>query len=405
MMYKNLFDGIQQNEYWRVGGVGVRESVVCWTWCWGTSGNPHLTFRMLSRSGWSKNTWYMHDDPHVIFRAISWCACAEEQEHTAHDFLRPTPDHSHFRVAYCGVRMAEPEGQSSGQYFEGVEKLLEIWFKKTDGDSSQCDLRNIPRQKLENMLKIVRCEVISFMQNDEVDAYVLSESSMFVAERRFILKTCGTTTPLQCLKSLLVLVKQYAGFNEVEDVYYSRKNFKRPDLQMNPHKSFEQEVLILNSIFQDGTAYCFGSKDQDCWYLYTLNPLAGDDQQQKGEEETEEEADQTLEILMSELDPEVMSIFTRDESSSAAEATRKSGIEKLIPDMLIDDYLFEPCGYSMNGITKSVSIAANLEVFAENDFCCSMFTPFLTQFIFERKTITVDSSFQDLPRKPVFGIL
>jgi hypothetical protein len=41
---------------------------------------------------------------------------------------------------------------------------------------------------------------------------------MFIARRRFILKTCGTTTPLQCLKPLMVLVEQYAGFDEVEVV-------------------------------------------------------------------------------------------------------------------------------------------------------------------------------------------
>lgn len=31
------------------------------------------------------------------------------------------------------------------------------------------------------------------------------------------------------------------------------------------------------------------------------------------------------------------------------------GIDKLIPFMEIDDYLFEPCGYSMNGILPNVS--------------------------------------------------
>lgn len=67
------------------------------------------------------------------------------------------------------------------------------------------------------------------------------------------------------------------------------------------------------------------------------------------------EPDQTLEILMTELDPEIMAIFTREECLDAAEATKKAGIDKIIPNMVIDDFLFEPCGYSMNGITKNVS--------------------------------------------------
>lgn len=246
--------------------------------------------------------------------------------------------------------MAESVGSNGVQFFEGVEKLLEIWFTRAEGNNKQCDLRNIPRQKLESLLKIVRCEVISFVRNDQVDAYVLSESSMFVARRRFILKTCGTTTPLQCLKPLMMLVEQYAGFDEVEDVFYSRKNFKRPDLQMRPHQVFEEEVALLDTFFKDGVAYCLGTVNRDCWYLYTLNPMEEDNNKTyRGVPEP----DQTLEILMSDLDPEVMSIFTREESSSAAEATQKSGIEKLIPNMVIDDYLFEPCGYSMNGISKS----------------------------------------------------
>ncbi|XP_047109291.1 S-adenosylmethionine decarboxylase proenzyme isoform X1 [Schistocerca piceifrons] len=244
--------------------------------------------------------------------------------------------------------MAEVGGSSGVQYFEGVEKLLEIWFTRTDGAVKQCDLRKISRSKWESLLKIVRCEVISFVRNEHVDAYVLSESSMFITNRRFILKTCGTTTPLLCLKPLLMLVEQYAGFNEVEDVFYSRKNFKRPDLQLSPHKAFEQEVAVLNSFFKDGAAYCMGNMIEDCWYLYTLNPLGEGNKTRRGIQEP----DQTLEILMSDLDPDIMNIFTREESSSAAEATQKSGIDKLIPNMVIDDFLFEPCGYSMNGISK-----------------------------------------------------
>lgn len=56
---------------------------------------------------------------------------------------------------------------------------------------------------------------------------------MFVSKRRWILKTCGTTTPLQCLEPLLEIVEKIAGYTDVEELFYSRKNFKRPELQVS----------------------------------------------------------------------------------------------------------------------------------------------------------------------------
>jgi len=319
-------------------------------------------------------------------------------------------------------------------FFEGVEKLLEVWFTRSDGDVGKCDLRLISRSKWENMLKIVRCEIISFTRNDTIDAYVLSESSLFVSKRRILLKTCGSTTPLLCLKPMLHLVQHYAGFDEVQDLFYSRKNYKRPELQQQPHRTFSDEAALLDALFHDGAAYCLGAVNRDCWYLYTLNPydsssghslaalLAGgsddcgsdncsDDgfagsgfnsdeggtdscsdgcdvsdgaDDSSGDESSgvaahlsdqirqrlgglhkrsvasrfanlrqSPEPDQTLEIMMSDLDPEVMKIFTKQASATAAEATQKSRIDQILPNVTIDDYLFEPCGYSMNGILKN----------------------------------------------------
>nr|CAI5846823.1 unnamed protein product [Callosobruchus analis] len=252
--------------------------------------------------------------------------------------------------------MAATENMRDGdgvQFFEGVEKLLEIWFTTGDSGSKSADLRKIPRTKLESLLKIVRCEIISFVKNDQIDAYVLSESSMFISKRRFILKTCGTTTPLLCLQPLLLLAEQYGGFTKVEDLFYSRKNYKRPELQIMPHQHFDQEVALLDTLFPDGAAYCLGAVNKDCWYLYTLNPIPKKTIISDITTAACDEADQTLEILMTDLDPEIMAIFTKEECLNATEATKKSGIDKIIPNMMIDDFLFEPCGYSMNGVTKN----------------------------------------------------
>ncbi|EAA14565.4 AGAP009619-PA [Anopheles gambiae str. PEST] len=227
-------------------------------------------------------------------------------------------------------------------FFEGVEKLLEIWFEPSTA-CKNADLRKIPRPMWDALLKTVRCEIISFTRNDQIDAYVLSESSMFVSKRRWILKTCGTTTPLQCFEPLLRLAAEIAGYTEIEDLFYSRKNYKRPELQVSPHRGFDEEVAFLDSFFDDGRAYSLGAINRDCWHLNS----------QLIEASMQPDPDQTIEILMTDLDPSVMAIFTKDVCTTAKEATQKSGIHRLLPGMVIDDYLFDPCGYSMNGISKN----------------------------------------------------
>ena len=76
------------------------------------------------------------------------------------------------------------------------------------------------------MLENVKCQVISMTRNARLDAYVLSESSMFISQRRFILKICGTTTPLECLNDILRLVQDYTGFDVIEVRFIFYKCFR-----------------------------------------------------------------------------------------------------------------------------------------------------------------------------------
>lgn len=151
---------------------------------------------------------------------------------------------------------------------------------------------------------------------------------MFVSKRRWILKTCGTTTPLQCVEPLLQMAEKLAGYTDVEHLFYSRKNYKRPELQVSPHRGFEEEVTLLDSLFDNGRAYCLGSINRDCWYLYTYTREGGiaalppTVQQQCTIDDLHSiEPDQTIEILMTDLDPDVMAIFTKEECQKATEAT------------------------------------------------------------------------------------
>lgn len=175
-------------------------------------------------------------------------------------------------------------------------------------------------------------------------AYLLSESSMFVSQERLILKTCGQTTLLRCIKPLLELAKTECGLSNVQDFFYSRMNYLAPGLQSTPHQTFEQEVQWLDQLFSDGAGYALGRMNgPDTWYLYTLdNTLPGVN-----------EPDQTLEILMLDLDREVMNNFYKSVHSDADEVSKVTGITDLLPGAVIDAVLFDPCGYSANGLLNN----------------------------------------------------
>lgn len=66
--------------------------------------------------------------------------------------------------------------------FEGPEKLLEIWFRPSANDvpdatqpsiSGKTGLRKVDRKIWEEMLDIVKCQVLSVVEGTEMDAYLL----------------------------------------------------------------------------------------------------------------------------------------------------------------------------------------------------------------------------------------
>jgi hypothetical protein len=149
--------------------------------------------------------------------------------------------------------------------FEGPEKLFEIWFTKpsvayyesfkNQGLSGEPDLdmehlslpgeglRKITKAEWDVVLTKVGCQVLSTLENEYGDAYLLSESSMFVFSHRLTLKTCGTTKLLGAVPLILQLAKERCDLHSVEAVFYSRKAFFFPEKQIFPHNAWDNEVL------------------------------------------------------------------------------------------------------------------------------------------------------------------
>jgi S-adenosylmethionine decarboxylase len=222
--------------------------------------------------------------------------------------------------------------------FEGPEKRLEIDFKPNP--SKPHGLRMFSKDQWQEMLNFSSCTIISQMSNEFCDAYVLSESSLFVFPFKLMIKTCGTTTLLKIIPKLL----EYAGICQlsVDYVMYSRKNFLFPDKQIYPHIDWRVELDYLDQHF-DGQSYILGPITKDHWYLYVADYSEPCDAASK---------EVTLEIMMHKLDRMAASKFYRTEE--CGERDKFPGISQLIQDEDTDEFNFTPCGYSMNGLADKV---------------------------------------------------
>jgi hypothetical protein len=63
--------------------------------------------------------------------------------------------------------------------FEGSEKRIEVDFSFTPKAPIN-GLRAFSRQQLDELMQLAHCEIVSSRTNEHFDAYVLSESSLFV---------------------------------------------------------------------------------------------------------------------------------------------------------------------------------------------------------------------------------
>lgn len=230
--------------------------------------------------------------------------------------------------------------------FEGFEKRLELRFFGDD----PLGLRRLPISTINQVLTAVQCTIVSAVGNRSFDAYVLSESSLFVYPYKIIIKTCGTTQLLKAIPSLLphtLALGLSLSFSR-----YSRGSFIFPDSQPSPHSCFGDEVAYLERFLPSDLCYrkacILPSNGRHSWHVFSASVF---------DEGIRVLDELTVEVCMTDLDRELASGFYRkkaDHSLSGDEVgramTQSTGIDGINPRSLVCGFAFEPCGYSMNSL-------------------------------------------------------
>ncbi len=213
--------------------------------------------------------------------------------------------------------------------FEGPEKKLDIILF-----SPRSDLRSNRDGKWQKVVNSSGSRILSSISTDDLDAYLLSESSLFVWNNRILMITCGKTSLINALPEILDLVDR----TRVAIVFYERKKSNFP--QEQPF-SFKDEANRLTRLFP-GKSYRLGSANYDHVHVFFW-----------AHPDAKPEKNMTLQLLMHDLDPSFMASFCTDGKRAMDLDMEFFAFEKFFPLTERDSHFFSPYGYSLNGLSKS----------------------------------------------------
>ena len=203
-------------------------------------------------------------------------------------------------------------------FFEGAEKKVELVVADTAPM-----LRSLGDPFWHRVVAASDAQVLSTIRNDDCDAYLLSESSLFVFDHKVIMITCGRTRLIDAVDVMLEKLSR----DQIEFLVFQRKNEVLPQAQAS---GFYDDAVRLRRMFE-GTAHRLGHEDEHHLFLFHHGgPLDA------------AEDDRTLEILMYGLHPDAVTLF--------ASPRPVEQLGSLIEGFEVDEHHFEPSGYSLNAI-------------------------------------------------------
>ncbi|PKI17321.1 adenosylmethionine decarboxylase [Colwellia sp. 12G3] len=211
-------------------------------------------------------------------------------------------------------------------FFEGSEKKVEILVHH-----EQLSLLNDLSDDFWSEL-VNRChaQILSSIRNEHCKAFLLSESSLFVWDDCFLILTCGETNLVNSVEYFI----QQLGVDKIKHLTYQRKNEYFSHAQPS---CFGDDIKRLTQ-YIPGKALRFGAMDSHHNFVFHQD----NDFQASID-------DKTYEIFAYQISEDASNHLTRP-GLQANDIRQFLRLEQLIPDFQIDDFVFQPYGYSVNAI-------------------------------------------------------
>ena len=189
--------------------------------------------------------------------------------------------------------------------FEGSEKKIE--FSVIAGSLS---LRTLPHAKILEIVELANAKIVSSMKTANCDAYILSESSLFVFDQRLIMITCGTST---LVKSALKMLEWFP-ISSVQSFIFKRQQEWNPQ---NRITSFDEDTLQLRQILPGKICDAGVGRQKIQTFVYGSSPVS---------------TMVSVEILLKNISENWYPGFSN-------------------PDFSVSEHYFQPTGYSMNAVS------------------------------------------------------
>ncbi|ABI38636.1 S-adenosylmethionine decarboxylase [Shewanella sp. MR-4] len=209
-------------------------------------------------------------------------------------------------------------------FFEGAEKKLEIRLTP-----KLASLRLREYGFWSTLVACANAEILSTSSNHACDAYLLSESSLFVWDYKILILTCGNSTLIEAACYFINAL----GAEHIAALCYQRKNEYQAQLQST---SFADDIAKLRLLIP-GEAFRMGHLDSHHHYVFCA------------ENQSVSSSETSLELMMYHIRGELAE-YLKLPTQTEHGIYLQLGLQQLFGDFQLDMHCFQPAGFSLNAI-------------------------------------------------------